>query len=536
LDDVGDSEDGDLASAFGKAALDPPITHQSLRELDIARIINNPKLRHDVNFDKELHFRPNLDGSRGRQKMKCAEEYWRALVAELKLYRVIGADLMSCTSLADQSHLYGVMTACQIRIPIIFETIRDILKTLVPERDQDVVTEKFDRAMVMQEISKGVFDMIGLAKWIASLLKSHCAPMRDEWIDQMVLQVEKGVEENCERRIVVGLRQLLGILEAMKLDVANHQIRHLRPMLIEDGVNFQIKYHFTRLHFGRFDRSRAIQWFTQEKQRLGDRSVGVDDVSVFVSALLRSLLSQTSLSTFPETFSLDSDRLRAIRADFYTFVSVQTCVKIMESVFAAHVKNDARNKATSALEVSLASIVSDARKYWHNRGNIAVEIVRLVLAAEGSLETMDAVRIDSTERSLKIELYPASMEFTARCKAFYRTHLTELDKMVHQNLSLTPLQLHDKLFTPTSSQVMSKGSLVFSSSSLSPRLTAGPVLTKTREEVLKRLCHVAVLHWKIWSRLAYEIPVVFAQQSTATVDVSLEKDATHVSPAGIDVT
>ena len=39
--------------------LEPPVTKKTLSELDVNKIVHNPKLRHDINFDPDLHFRPN---------------------------------------------------------------------------------------------------------------------------------------------------------------------------------------------------------------------------------------------------------------------------------------------------------------------------------------------------------------------------------------------------------------------------------------------------------------------------------------------
>jgi hypothetical protein len=69
----------------------------------------------------------------------------------------------------------------------------------------------------MQEIERGVCDLVRLAEWLAHLLKEHCAPMRDELVDRMVQQTRLGVAKNSSEQIVKGLRELLGILEAMKL-------------------------------------------------------------------------------------------------------------------------------------------------------------------------------------------------------------------------------------------------------------------------------------------------------------------------------
>jgi hypothetical protein len=48
----------------------PPVTATSLTELDLQRIMNNTKLRADINFDGDLHFRPNLDGPEGQEKCR----------------------------------------------------------------------------------------------------------------------------------------------------------------------------------------------------------------------------------------------------------------------------------------------------------------------------------------------------------------------------------------------------------------------------------------------------------------------------------
>lgn len=61
-----------------------------------------------------------------------------------------------------------------------------------------------------------------LAEWLALLLKEHCAPMRDDLVDGMVRSIKIGVAENCSSKIVGGLRQVLGILEAMKLVSCSH--------------------------------------------------------------------------------------------------------------------------------------------------------------------------------------------------------------------------------------------------------------------------------------------------------------------------
>jgi hypothetical protein len=211
----------ELGDAFLRAADLPPITKQSLSELDIQNIIANIKLRHDVNFDRDLSFRPNLDGAKGQEKLKASKKYWNALVAELELYTRLfqGSPTLWSSRNVNWSE---IVHHAQRRIPKMFEIIKEVLKSLVPDRDHARVDEHLDVPMLMQEIEKGVCDLVRLAEWMAHLLKEHCAPMRDDWVDKMVISTRDGVAKNSPADIVKGLRELLGILEAMKLVSCYH--------------------------------------------------------------------------------------------------------------------------------------------------------------------------------------------------------------------------------------------------------------------------------------------------------------------------
>jgi hypothetical protein len=210
------SEGEELAKAFREGSDLPPITRQSLSELDVQNIITNIKLRHDVNFDRDLSFRPNLDGTKGQEKVKAAQRYWRALVAELELYTRLFRGTPPLQEM-DSASWSSVVQHAERRVPKIFQTIQDVLKSLVPDRDHSRVEEHLDVPMLMQEIERGVCDLVRLAEWMACLLKEHCAPMRDEWVDKMVSYTRMGVTQNKSESIVKGLCELLGILESMKL-------------------------------------------------------------------------------------------------------------------------------------------------------------------------------------------------------------------------------------------------------------------------------------------------------------------------------
>jgi hypothetical protein len=186
-------------------AVEPPVTKGTLSELDVNKIVNNPKLRHDINFDPDLHFRPNLDGEKGRKKTQRATDFWDTMRTQLGLYLVRREEF---------ERELGDSEWC---LPATLRAIRGILETLVPQRDRASVEETFNVDLLMQQFRKGVADLVRLANWLSQLLKCHCAPMRDNWVDEMVTQLSDGDRNGDVNLLVAGMQNLLGVLEAMKL-------------------------------------------------------------------------------------------------------------------------------------------------------------------------------------------------------------------------------------------------------------------------------------------------------------------------------
>jgi hypothetical protein len=184
---------------------EPPVTKNTLSELDVNKIVHNPKLRHDINFDPDLHFRPNLDGEKGRRKKQKADDFWDTMRSQLRNY------------LMDREGFEKELGDVEWCLPATLKAIRGILETLVPQRDRASVEETFNVDLLMQQFRKGVADLVKLAMWLSQLLKCHCAPMRDDWVDDMVTQLSNGDRNRDVGQLVDGMLSLLAVLEAMKL-------------------------------------------------------------------------------------------------------------------------------------------------------------------------------------------------------------------------------------------------------------------------------------------------------------------------------
>lgn len=324
---------GDISEActsyyqYKAGSLEPPVTKKSLSELDVSKIIHNPKLRHDINFDADLHFRPNLEGEKGRRKQDRSNQFWNALEEQLTEF-VVDRDTFYLK--------YG--DGSDWCLPTLLEAVKGIMQTLVPQRDRAYLDEGFNVNLLMQQFNRGVADLEKLASWLSSVLKCHCAPMRDDNVDEMYNQLSYGNRNNDMGELVRGMRSLLSVLEAMKLDVANHQIRCLRPLLIEDTAHFEQRYFYKKIAHLKMDVRPSKLWYREACRRYSSllevpaKTQAFGDATVFFEALSRLVLPSAEDSTLPNTLEFDAERIHRLRSDMMDIINLEICMKAYEDM------------------------------------------------------------------------------------------------------------------------------------------------------------------------------------------------------------
>ena len=489
----------EILPAYRNASEQPPITPDSLTELDMPRIINNPKLRHDVNFDRELHFRPNLDGARGKEKIKSANDYWKALEAELYMLDLSQRARTQPNGIDDPGYWESLMRASRKRLPSVFRVVRDILITLVPDQDQAKIMERLDVDLLIQQINNGVCDLVDLANWLGIVLKNHCAPMRDALVDKMRKSITKGAQQADQKLMVSGLRQLLNLLEAMKLDVANHQIRHMRPLLIADTVNFQKRYNDHRIGLGKLNPDVSRLWLEQEYDTLslmGEKPLTYLDA--LTHAILRDLLFCSSTTRLTSTFYLDIDRLRGIRVDMHNVICHKICGDVLVHLLAPGIPRHEKSKALTALRTSLTAIVGSQGLWVEQVGNIAVEIVRLALTLEGRTQPYDADLIRLAENKLQEDLEATSSAFCMHAQEMLDRLLPKTKECVNTHCRMPAVELQDALVPQLPAAPNHSFGMGAICEPIAVAKSSDPDI-----DLVRRFSHVVVLHWQVWADLVY---------------------------------
>lgn len=491
-------EPDENAHCFSTATQISPMTRQSLSELDIGSIINNLKLRHDINFDRELHFRPNLDGQKGQLKRQTQKSYWCAVKIELWLYKIFYGGVVP-DYLPRDVDVDALKKKIQKRLPAMLETIKEIVISLVPVKDQEAVKDHLDVPMLMQEIEKQLCDFVSIAQALASLLKRHCAPMRDNMIDGMVRKMQDGDASS----IAAGLRDLFGVLEAMKLDVANHQIRHLRGLLIEDTISFESRYHQSRIARGRITPGPARAWYLRQPRDNFDDDfpyalAGEGELRPFITGFVRLLLPN-SRETIPDTFALDTRRLRLLRNDLQDVHFLRICSEVFDRLVKE--RSSVSLVSTQAL-VNLQNDLQDIFRAWSSpdcahdtisMNNISLEIARHAARCLGQSQVPDSDLIECADSLL--EQYRHSAFVIDQHAKIIEEDLVEtiLETVTNERyLHLSPWDLFNALVPPTTAP-----NNVISIAPTYPQLTA------LMNDIIRRITHIAVLHWRTWAPIVY---------------------------------
>ncbi|KAH8906576.1 T-complex 11 [Coniochaeta sp. PMI_546] len=531
--------------------LEPPVTKATLSELDVNKIIHNPKLRHDINFDPELHFRPNLDGERGRKKQEKANQFWKALLDQILLFVTDRpAFLAQCP---DEGNW------C---LPQLLRAVREILQTLVPLRDREFLNEGLNVDLLMQQFNKGIADLEKLASWLSGILKLHCAPMRDEWVDEMYNELSSGNSNNDMAELVKGMRTLLNVLEAMKLDVANHQIRCLRPVLIEDTVHFEQRFFLKKIQSGKLNLEAARQWYQNAKgsaplEYLDARNPyaqAFGETAVFFFAATKLILPSTPVevpnaNVCPNTFVFDEERILKLRSDMYDTICLEICMRQFEELermadfelsmnfnFNAPMSSrpssfvgsdngslnssprtsgylcgqpsadsaDAPSRSRELFNSLLALLqtappVSRSSQRWQGLSpSMALQILRYIHAPQISLSDLE----EELSRKLSQIHGDAFQDVEAY---FHRRLLQELAKRVKDLKNLSGVSLFE---VATGGRIQGLGRPLASFPAREQHLDVPSPGREPRDEggigdMATRLAHLGLLHWRVWADLAY---------------------------------
>jgi hypothetical protein len=489
----------------------PPLTKESLEELDLRWIQKNIKLRVDINYDHDLHFVP-VAGERGEHKRRKAKKYWSSLVAELRIVYQHNV-LVSCAE-CDEFRSSGSRSRRPVyfhpRLPQMFLKLKELLTILVPESDQAQIVEYLDISLLLQELSHGLLDVKRLAQWLCVLLTSHCAPIRDKCAEEMAEQIRTGAERGDLQALVAGIEKLFAFLEAMKLDVVNHQIRNLRYLLIDDTVNFQQEYFGARIGDGKIHVRASREWYDDAVARHGGcRLPGETTKPVPMASLIHGLvrLCQSTDLDLPESLKHDESRLCAIRDEIQDIIHLNLCLCLFDQLvnqlqtldsdppLAPRLVGNGFAEARLSLQERMMDLTQwnseldlTISEIWLSYiPTLALELVRAAFDARGraasSISSDDVTNI-SKRLAREFEREREHGLAVARVVRILE-HATHRHARVFQNMTTLAISEAQKQW-----------------SQKQPPRRQWPSMLKLAH-MARSLAHMAVINWRVWADLVY---------------------------------
>lgn len=497
---------GEEQIALLTARLQPPVTKEGLSELELQWISTNVGLRIDINYD------PNLEFTYGRGvvselKKQESRKYWLSLEAELRIMYQHNLSL-SCADCAGMRSSTPPRALCfKPRLPDMFLKLKELLTTLIPDREHDQIALYLDIPLLLQELSHGVLDIVRLAGWICQLLTSHCAPYRDRKAQDMADQIRDGIERGDIRALTGGVEKLFKLLEAMQLDVANYQIKNFRAAFIENTVDFQQNHFHNVIREGRLDVCDCRAWYNRayEQHRHhkckppGQTSSNVEFV-VFIHGLVATCCLQDE--EIPETLEYDTSRLRTITAQIQDIIHTDLCLGVFNRL--------------------VRQLVGSARNPYPMHGTLRSKLVILTESDPALNLTVPEIWQQHHE-AIALELTRCAFEFcqwddvppsAAVCQEtatflmwiFRMEGLTKSRARVFgralEHGTLTYAQMYQRMST----REIAERQHVQSQRYWPQTPSLGSRILANMNVLAGRLAHIAVIHWRVWANLVYLAP------------------------------
>lgn len=183
---------------------------------------------------------------------------------------------------------------------------------MAPRNEEEAIYSNLDLELMRQQLTARVCDLDEKINWIISVMQRSCAPIRDNEVESI---------HNCSR-LSEKLECIVDVLQDMAIDLANVQLRALRPHLLPIAIEY-----------GRSKFEEAIaadpeaqalpntkQWLQEAYNRLLSNNSTSNVLTttnpnptheaIFQDAFIHLLLSSKSAAEWaPETLRLDIARL-----------------------------------------------------------------------------------------------------------------------------------------------------------------------------------------------------------------------------------
>jgi len=293
-------------------------------------------------------------------------------------------------------------------ISLLSEIKETLLSLMLPHHKKlkDQINEVLDMELIKQEISHGCFDMDECTKFIIVIMGKLCAPLRDEKLKE--LKNHTGIAST--------LRGILEFLDLMKLDMANFQLQKVKPILMQQAVEYErgkfeeflkinpdgtvLTRHWLRLAICEL-KQLISKSFNRIKGSSNRPQPKISTTIVLTHAYLKLLDWQDSIG-FPETLLLDELRLAEMSHMFSRLCLIGSLMLLTSNLIGSHLATNSSfiRKLKDHLFVLLDGVRS--RNLHYHLPNLYEQVV--IETKKACEETGVSYLEDAKEATLKSQI------------------------------------------------------------------------------------------------------------------------------------
>ncbi|PVU95979.1 hypothetical protein BB561_001471 [Smittium simulii] len=273
----------------------PPINRSTLSELGIKRILVNPRLRHEIVFEKKLEFKPKLPNGTEKTKNELSNNYWNKLEKDIKNYNFFKYKF---PALANPGTIRIFNLIIEIK-----GILLDIFEDIEFKPDMYKFSQKFEPSSLLYQIKTGNFAGDDLISYTTDILKDISAPTLHSKIDKII---------NCtiSKNYTKAFRECLACLEIIKMDIANKAIESYRGYLKSTSVIFEKTQFENSLKCGKIDQPCHKKWWDNLYNKY--KSAHSSYFNIFLAGFYENLFSESY--GLPDLFSMDETRILGFKS------------------------------------------------------------------------------------------------------------------------------------------------------------------------------------------------------------------------------
>lgn len=282
-------------------------------------------------------------------------------------------------------------------------------------------------------------------------------------------------------------------------------------------MNFEKLYHLDRLVKGRakVNVESATQWYAAASDRFGPqcppkvRNVSSYQFEVFARAVVASLHGKPGCSDLPETFYLDQDRLRMLKAEIDDLIYMEICMDFFPVVvkqlgYNGTVPVDVEQQVRVALAGIMGETAGHRPQLWiMNSEVLSLEILRQASHLIGLSQSAQFDHLAHLAEANQHLRFMFTERFNFQAAHLEASLLSQVLDVADRHTHSSPLELFNHLVQIPALQTnpITQTPAVLSSASFTASHAHRENIKHT--DLANRIAHIMLLHWRVWSNIAY---------------------------------